>query len=186
MMNGQLPNTHPVLTMHRRRLHVVAVALGLIAAVAYGVEPLAVGSRMPEITLADQHDAAGTIGPSVRLVVFTRDMDAGDIVKEALAEQGAALLESARAVYVADIARMPAIISKLFAVPAMRKRAYRMLLDRDGTATAAFPAVDKKVTLMQLRALTVEHVDYVDSVAALRAALQATATPPPAAAPERE
>ncbi len=180
MMNGKLPNTHPVLALHRRRLHVVALALGLTGAVAYGVEPLAVGSRMPEIALADQHDAAGTIGPAVRLVVFTRDMDAGDIVKEALAERGAALLDSARAVYVADIARMPAIISKLFAVPAMRKRAYRMLLDRDGNATAAFPAVDKKVTLMQLRELTFEHVEYVDSAAALRAALQA------AAAPERE
>ena len=71
----------------------------------------------------------------------------------------------------ADISRMPSLVAKLFALPAMRKRPYRMLLDRDGTATADFPARAGEVTLLRLHDGTIERVDYAASAAALRAAL---------------
>ena len=115
----------------RRRIG-FAVGISLFAATAAQAEPLRPGMAMPEIRLMAQHDAAVTIGAEVRYVLVTRDMDSGDLVKEALAENGGATLEAARAVYVSDISRMPGVITKLFALPAMRKRGYRILLDRDG------------------------------------------------------
>jgi hypothetical protein len=139
---------------------------------------LAPGMTLPPLTLTDQHDVAVTVGPETRVIVFTRDMDAGDIVKDALAEH-AELLGAAQAVYVSDISRMPSLIAKLFALPAMRKRPYRMLLDRDGKATADFPSSEGQVTVMRLTDLRVESVERVGSAAALRAALAAVATPAP-------
>ncbi|MFN8642522.1 MAG: FAD/FMN-containing dehydrogenase [Candidatus Binatia bacterium] len=133
---------------------------------------------LPPLALADQHDVAGAIGPDTQAIVFTRDMDAGDVAKAALAEH-ASLLASARAVYVADISRMPALVAKLFAVPAMRKRPYRMLLDRDGTATADLPAREGAVTLIRLREGTVASIEYVYTAEALRDALAAPATAAP-------
>ena len=140
-------------------------------------EPLAPGMRLPDFRLADQHDVEDSIGAEVRAVLFTRDMDAGNIVKEALAEKGEETLAAADAVNVSDISGMPRVIAKLFAVPSMRKRPYRMLLDRDGKATADFPSEKGKVTLIRLEAGQIKGVEYVESANQLRAKLAPAVDP---------
>lgn len=151
------------------------VLLALLLAGAASAATLAPGAVLPPLTLTDQHDVAATLGPGTRIVLFTRDMDAGDLVKQALAGQPRTL-DAAQAVYVSDISGMPTLVAKLFAVPAMRKRPYRMLLDRDGTATADIPSVEGKVTILRLTDLSIDSIAYLDSVAAVQAAL-APATP---------
>jgi hypothetical protein len=136
-------------------------------------ETLAVGTRLPELELSDQHDAEAEIGPDVRRIVFTRDMDGGDVVKAALAERGAATLEAAKAVYVAEISRMPTLVTRLFAVPSMRKREYRIVLDRDGKTTADFPYKEGHVTVLTIDDRVISNVELVDSADALRAILTA-------------
>lgn len=109
---------------------------------------LVVGSELPAITLADQHEATATIGPDVRIVVLTRDMAAGDVVKDGFSGMDQAALELRRAVYVADISGMPSMIASMFAIPKMRDRSYRILLDRDGGATRDFPYVEGRPTVL--------------------------------------
>jgi hypothetical protein len=151
--------------------------LGLISLVlvvsAAAAEPLAMGMRMPVFTLDDQHEVQATIGKDTRIVVFARDMDAAEIAEEAFSENGARLLADAGAVFVSDIHRMPRIITRLFALPSMRKRPYRMLLDREGVTTADFPAQEEKVSLIRLDGLEIKGIEYIDSAAQLRAALLA-------------
>jgi len=156
---------------------------GFLAPAAFA-EPLAPGAALPPLTLADQHDTPGGIDGDTRLVLFTAGMDASDHVKEALAGDGAALLESAGAVWIANISRMPRIITKLFAMPSLRKRPYRMLLDRDGTATADFPANSGQVTLLHLDHLKIERIEYADSAAQVATALRQAAAAGAAAAQE--
>lgn len=164
--------------MHSLEMSRHALIVGVVFLLTVGIsaaEPLGPGMQMPPLTLSDQHDVAESIGPETRIVVFARDMDAADIVKEALAENGAALLSDAGAVFVSDIQRMPGIITTLFALPAMRKRPYRMLLDREGTITADLPSQEEKVSVIRLDKLEIKSVDYVDSAPQLRAALLAAA-----------
>lgn len=161
-----------------RTLMLVSTSILLTLTVAVA-EPLGPGMQMPALTLADQHDVESTVGAETRIVVFARDMDAADIVEEALADNGAALLADADAVFVSDIHRMPGIITRLFALPSMRKRPYRMLLDREGTATADLPSQEEKVSLIRLDELEIKSVDYIDSAALLRAALLEAKTSEP-------
>src|SRR5262245_51689999 len=79
------------------------------------------GAVLTPFAIQDQHDQPHHIDGSVRLIIFAADMDAGDIAKEALAENGSQRLSQAHAVYIADISGMPSLIAKMFAVPAMRK-----------------------------------------------------------------
>lgn len=160
--------------MKRRLFSMVLLALTASGALA---EPLTPGMRLPQIRLADQHDVEDSIGAEVRAVLFTRDMDAGNIVKEALAEKGGEMLAAADAVYVSDISGMPRIVAKLFALPSMRKRPYRMLLDRDGKATKDFPSEKGKVTLLRLQAGEIERVEYLESTDQVRAVLKAKGEP---------
>jgi hypothetical protein len=138
-----------------------------------------VGDLVEPIDLEDQHGAMHRLDEGVRLVLFHRDMGKGaDALESALAEGGAGLLERARAAYLADIQGMPALISRMFALPAMRRRGYAMWLDRDGTRTARLPSQAGKVTLLELRALRVLAVSYADTAEAVRAALDAAAARP--------
>jgi hypothetical protein len=148
--------------------------LWLLLASSAHAEPLGPGMRLPEIRLSDQHDVETTIGADVQVVLFTRDMDAGKIVKEALAKDGKEQLEGAGAVYVSDISGMPRLIAKMFALPSMRKRPYRMILDRDGKATADFPSEKDKVTFLRIEVGAITGIEYVESAGVLSAMLAHT------------
>jgi hypothetical protein len=145
-------------------------------------ETVEAGSRLPPLRFEDQHGEPHRLDASVALIVFTRDMDAGDIVKQTLAEDGAEVLAANRAVYISDIHGMPGLIRRLFALPSMRKRSYPMWLDVEGEDTKILPAREGQPALIHLDALTVTRIESVASVAALRAALGM----PPAAAGDAE
>jgi hypothetical protein len=166
-------------TIAAMRIAIVVAPLTLLCAVSISAAtPLDTGMRMPAITLTDQHDAQGSVTPDTRCVVFNRDMSGAKVIEEGLATDSAGLLEAAGAVIVSDISGMPRLISKLFALPALRKRPYSMLLDREGKVTADFPFAKGKVTVLHLHALTIERVEYVESAEALRATLRQAAQPP--------
>jgi len=88
-------------------------------------------------------------------------------------------LEANRALYVADISGMPSFIASMSAIPKMKKRPYPTLLDRDGRATAAFPAQEGKATIMRLSSLQVVELRFVDSTNALGEALGVAEEPGP-------
>jgi hypothetical protein len=161
--------------MQRLILGFLTAAILLAAPGTVRADPLAPGATFPALTLADQHGEPATIDGETRLVLFTRDMDASKITKAALAENGEELLARGHAVYVSDVTGMPSMITSMFAIPAMKRRAYRMLLDREGTATADVPSEDGKVTVLRLDNRVITSVKYVDVEVMLRKALRAAA-----------
>ena len=157
-----------------------ALATALLLLVTSGVAAaatLAAGSALPAITHADQHDRKATLGPDVRIVVLTRDMAAGDTVKEGFAGMDQAALELRGAVYVADISGMPSMIASMFAVPKMRDRSYRILLDRDGVATTDFPYVEGRPTVLFVEQGKITRVVQPASGDELRDLLQQPSQP---------
>jgi len=158
--------------MTSARLPILSIIIAFVAtttAVATAeTEPFGVGDRLPVITLDDQHDEQRAIGPSTRIILFSRDMDGGKLLREALEGTPEGYLESIDAVYVSDISGMPSLVATLFAVPSMKRRPYPMLLDRDGEATARLPDVEGKATLIFISDLTVERVDHADDADGVR------------------
>ena len=149
------------------------VALGLAAPA--GGEPYAVGGVLPALSLQDQHGESHALDASVRVVLFSRDMDGGDVIKQALAGDGPDFLERNGAVTVADVSAMPGLVLRLMARPAMRRRPYPMLLDEQGDATADFPSQKGKATLLFVERSKVVRITYVGTADALRGALEPTA-----------
>jgi len=156
---------------------VLTAGLGsVVHAQTTAARPYAVGDELPAVTLQDQHGEKHTLDTTTKIVVFSRDMDAGKVIKAALADDGASLLERAGAVYVTDISAMPGLISRLFAIPAMRKRAYTMWLDRDGASTARFPAAPGQATVIHLDRRRITRIDQTSSAEDLRRMLAGTPT----------
>jgi hypothetical protein len=148
-------------------------ALGLVLATTLATAaPVDVGTALAGFTLDDQHGVPGTVDARTRIVLFTREMKGGDVAKAALAGADQSFLDARGLVYVADVSRMPAVVLRLFALPRMRERPYRMLLDRDGTQTRDLPATEGRATVLFLTELRVTRVADYGSAAELRAALE--------------
>jgi len=181
---GQLFNLPPrghtcagdgILAAVRTACLAILAGLSLAALPARAEEPppWQAGDHLAPFELADQHDQPGRVDESVRLLLFTADMDAGDLVKAALeAEPKLQDLAAHGAVWVSDIHRMPAVITRLFALPSMRRRPYRMLLDREPGPSARIPREEGKVTLVVLDALEVRSIAFADSAESVAAALK--------------
>ncbi|MDY7551119.1 MULTISPECIES: FAD/FMN-containing dehydrogenase [Pseudomonas] len=143
--------------------------LSLLPVWAQAVE---VGERVAPWTLLDQFDQAYTLDDQAQVLLVARSMDAAKLVNAALQGQPKGYLEARHGVFVADIQRMPRLVAKLFAVPAMQSYNYRVMLDRDARIAPRYPAPVDKVLWLQLNngKLTARH-EY-GSAAELREALE--------------
>ena len=150
----------------------LALSAMLVAGSAAGAERYAVGDEIEPFTLEDQHGESRSVDASVKVILFSRDMDGGEFLKQGLADVAPEYLSGKQAVYVADISGMPGLIARLFAIPAMRDRPYSMLLDRDGETTARLPDEEGQATLIFLDQLTVQRILYVTEAPAVRRELE--------------
>jgi hypothetical protein len=145
------------------------VLLAFIPLWAQALEP---GERLAPWTLLDQYDQAFSLDNRTTTLLVARDMEGAKLVKAALQDRPKGYLEARHAVFVADIQRMPALIAKMFAVPAMRDYNYRVMLDREGRVASRYRAADGAVLWLQLKdgRLLAQH-EYTDA-AVLREALE--------------
>ena len=125
------------------------------------------------IVLADQHGQPGAVDAATRAVLLSRDMDGGSLVREALATDGPAQLERAGAVYLADVHGMPSLIRRFVALPRMRERPYRVLLDEEGAPSAVLPSEAGKATWLRLEALRVVEIRFLTTSDEVKQALAA-------------
>lgn len=135
-------------------------------------QALEIGERLAPWTLLDQFDEAYSLDGQARILLVARSMDAAKLVNAALKDQPKGYLQERGGVFVADIQRMPALIAKMFAIPAMRDYPYRVMLDREGRVAPRYPATEDKVLWLQLRdGQLVERHEYA-SAEQLAAALE--------------
>lgn len=151
-----------------KRLHWVLLGM-LLPGLALAVEK---GSTLEPWTLQDQFEKAHSLDDSTRVLLVARDMDGSKLVKAALAERPKGYLEARHALFLADISRMPALISRLFAVPAMRDYSYPVLLDRDAAIASRYASDEGKVLWVRLEQRRVLETRQLDSPVALRIALE--------------
>lgn len=145
------------------------LVLGLLPLLAQAVE---VGERLAPWTLLDQYDQAYSLDGQARTLLVARSMEGAKLVNAALQDRPRGYLEDRHTVFVADIQRMPALIARMFAVPAMRDYPYRVMLDRDGRVAPRYVgAVDKVLWLQLDEGRLVARREYA-SAAELREALE--------------
>ena len=161
------------------RMFVPALVLSvlLIAGAAFA-QPYAVGDAVEPFTLEDQHGKRHTVDESVKVILFSRDMEGGDFLKQGLADVQPDYLTGKQAVYVANISAMPRLVARMFAIPAMRDRPYSMLLDRDGKATERLPGKEGEATLIFLDRLVVQRIVNVAEAPAVRKELESAVGAP--------
>ena len=146
--------------------------LALSATCAQAVE---VGERLAPWTLLDQFDQPYSLNDELQVLLVARSMAGAKLLAAALDQQPKGYLESRKAVFLADISRMPSVIVTAFAVPAMRDYNYRVMLDRSARIAPRYPVENDAVLWLQLQQGRLQAQRTFTQASALRDALEALA-----------
>jgi len=148
------------------------LVFALLATNLAAAAPLAPGSALPQLVLEDQHEQRFALSPDTRYVLFAVDRAGGDIVGEALDGMSKERFHSLGLGYIADISAMPSLITKMFALPALRARPYPIGLVRDAAITADFPREAGAVTVLHYADGHLTAFSFAHSAAELQKALE--------------
>ncbi len=129
--------------------------------------PYVTGDSLDPVSLNDQHEKPGYIDKTTRLILFSRDKKGGEILTDALSNIPEGFLAEQNIVYITDISAMPGLISKYIAIPALQKKAYSILLDKDGSRTINYPDKKAMATLIYVESLSISHIIYENSIDAV-------------------
>lgn len=155
----------------------VSATLCIAALTAQGTAwaaPLIAGAALPTLTLKDQHDKPVAIPADTRWVLFSAEKAVSDMVGSVLSAEPAGVMGRAHLVYVADLSAMPAMMTRMFALPKLRELPYSIALVRDAAdiaQVADLPRQPGAATLLRLDNGRIAQVTAVGNAADLRAAL---------------
>ncbi len=155
----------------------VSATLCIAALTAQGTAwaaPLIAGAALPTLTLKDQHDKPVAIPADTRWVLFSAEKAVSDMVGSVLSAEPAGVMGRAHLVYVADLSAMPAMMTRMFALPKLRELPYSIALVRDAADVAQvadLPRQPGAATLLRLDNGRIAQVTAVGNAADLRAAL---------------
>lgn len=112
------------------------------------------------------------IPKSTRLVVIAFEKDTGALVNDYLETMDPFYMPKHRAVFIADINKMPSIITKMFALPKMQKYKHLIYLHYEDQFQDFVPHQDEKITLARIKEGKVESISYASSKEELKAAIE--------------
>jgi hypothetical protein len=164
-----------------RRAWLVTVLVALMSAatlltlpLAAWAEPLAPGAALPALQLKDQHDKHLPVPGSTRWLLFASEKAVSDMASAVFAAEPAGVLNRLHLVYVADISAMPALVTRMFALPKLRELPFPIgLLREPGQVVQAadLPRQPGAVTLLRVADGRVLEILALRSAAELRATL---------------
>lgn len=148
----------------------MTLILGMALSFNANATLVSTGDHLASFSLKDQHEQLVELNKETRYLLFSRDMQGGDIIQSAL--ESLANNTPHNLLYVADISGMPSLIAKFIAIPQLKSLPFAIALDRDGEATKALPTETDKASLVRLDGMEVISVEYFETSEDLRKALQ--------------
>lgn len=161
--------------MKRHPMHLrfrLTLAAGLMACVTWATAaPVVVGQPLPTLAVKDQHDQVWQVPATAELLIYSASREASSRLQAILKQQGPDFLASRRAVYLANMSRMPAFITRTMALPSLRDEPFRLGVVMDDKLTADWPVKDDAVTLITLKEGKVTGIVFATDDATVRRAL---------------
>jgi hypothetical protein len=148
------------------------VAAQTLQATPAATAAVRVGQPLPALALTDQHDKAWQVPAHARLVLFAAGRKASNLVQAVLENEPSDFLAQQRAAYLADMSKMPAFATRMFALPSLREMPFVVGISLTESTLANWPREADAVTLIELSGGVVTRLAYAKTPAELRAALK--------------
>lgn len=108
------------------------------------------GKPFPSYDLVDQFGTPHTLADDARYVFISSEKSISGSIADWLKTKDKDYLTNLKAEYVSDITPMPAIITKMFALPKMKKYPFTVYLADDKEFEKTYPAQKKKIAFFEL------------------------------------
>ncbi len=130
--------------------------------------PITVGESFSPMTFTDQHETEMVLDAKTKLLLFSGDMDAGKLIHSVFSNTTNSVLKQKQILLVADVHKMPTLISKFVALPKMKKYSYNIALIKDQLSGTIFPFQKGKVTVFYLENLQCKDIQYISTIEELK------------------
>lgn len=125
------------------------------------MQPVSVGEAISVAGLEDQHGKSFDSPSNLEMLLYVNGMIAKDLARTSIKKVNVQCLTKGRVAYIADISRMPSIISYLVAVPRLREYPYPIWLDYEGASTGRLPASEASVTVIDVVQGKITGIDFI-------------------------
>lgn len=138
------------------------IIIGIFVVVCFAISSFAVtaGDTLPAFKIENQFEEPAELNAETKWIIFSSDMNAAKMLTEYLNEN-AKNLDLTKTLIISDISKMPGLVSKMFAIPKMKKYNFKLALDKTGEATKSWPRQEGTITVMKVSALKVESMEEI-------------------------
>lgn len=150
-------------------------ALFLLSLSLLGADMITVASPLNQLNNFKYETPQGRqmkVPKSTELVVIAFEKDTGALVNEFLDTQDPFYMPKRRAVFIADINKMPTIITNMFALPKLKKYKHLIYLHYEDQFQNAIPQKEEMITLLRIKDAKVDSISYVSTKEELKAAIE--------------
>lgn len=112
------------------------------------------------------------IPKKTKLVIVAFEKDTGALVNEYLNTQNPFYLPKNNSVFIADINKMPSVITNMFALPKLQKYKHLIYLHYGEQFQNAVPNKEQKITLLRVDGSKIKEISFISSVSELKAAIE--------------
>ncbi len=123
-------------------------------------QTLSVGDNYPSYKLVDQFEKTGKIDSDDEIIIMTFEKGISSDLNELLQDKKSDYLKTKKTKYVAEISGMPSVITKMFALPKMKKYKYRIYLIKDESQGEVFPRKDDLVSVFKVKDSKIESIEF--------------------------
>ena len=147
------------------------ITMLLLISAAYS-KPVNIGDTLPDITLNDQFGNTHTIDKNISKIIITFDKKSSVLANKfiSMKKESSHYLSEHNMVFIANISKMPSLITKLFAMPKMKKYKHTILLINDDDNNM-FLSERKHISIYELKDEKVNNIKYIRGIKELNATL---------------
>lgn len=129
-------------------------------------------SRLNEFKYVTPNDAAVKIPKDVKLVIISHEKGTGVLVNEYLEAKNEDYLQKNHVVFIADINKIPSLITKMVALPKLRKYKHPIYINYDERFEEMVPSKENMVTLVHVENSIIKNISYISTKEELKKAIE--------------
>lgn len=129
-------------------------------------------SELNKFEYKTPNDTMVKIPKDVKIIISSFEKDTGALVNAYLNERDAAYLKAHNAVFIADISKMPSVITTMFAIPKLKKYKHPIHINYSEGFDMVVPLKEEMVTLLFVENGKIKEIGYVATKEELRAAIE--------------
>ena len=136
---------------------------------------LDVGSSVEKLNKFEYENPNGVrlkIPKETKLFIVSFEKDTGVFVNDYLKIKNPDYLDKNSAVFIADINKMPSIITKMFALPKLRKYKHPIYINYDENFEKVVPSKEDMTTLIFVKESKIQKISYISEQKELKAAIE--------------